>query len=150
MVTMMDDRYNPVTDTYNPHIPVDELSETQRKSIAEAEIRREIENKRKREFARDAAIAAHDQYLDDLARLEQSRQQKEYEHQQFLNKLKESEQIAEKQARIREAKRRYENLSFFKKLFTKKIDYFKQGIGYYKSSDMTIDQIDNLYQGKSR
>ena len=149
----LNERYNPVTDTLNLS-PSDKIDDNERLNRIGLAQKREMDAKRRLEEKRQDAITSYEKYEDDKYRIEvyerQQRMQEEYNQEQERLRQERQEDLAEKQRHIREAKARYDKLSFFKKLFTKKIDSFKQGFGYYKSDDMSIQQIDNLYQGKSR
>lgn len=57
------------------------------------------------------------------------------------------EQLIKKESAIERAKERYASKSAFYRMFHKKVDYFKTGIGYHNTTDMSVEEIDNLYVG---
>lgn len=147
--------YNPITDSHSRIYY--EPEPTPPEVIRAAAIADEVRAKKAEEQRKmDTKIRYYNDlsYVDDVNRIRDAKRQAELEEKnrldQLLKEQEDSIKLAEKQRHITEAKKRYKQLSFFSKLFAKKIDYFKRGVGYYNPDGMTNEQIDNLYQGKSR
>ena len=142
-----EDIYIPSSDTYisGPKTAV---------YIPEGKSRSQLEEEnRVKKLADERRANIKDRYYADQAYnagVDFQRETERIEQEVRYQNMQESMRTAEKQRHITEAKKRYQNLSFFNKLFAKKIDYFKKGPGYYNVDNMTNDQIDNLYTGKGR
>lgn len=144
--------YNPVADTfYKDPSGAKELSPEQRKAVSEAELRRQIRSKERHEELKIGEKAAWDNYEDQLGVIQNSRREKEWkeehEKEQRRKAREEEEKLIEKENAIERAKERYNEKGFFYRMFHKKVDYFKNGLGYHDTNDMTVSQIDNLYTG---
>ena len=62
----------------------------------------------------------------------------------------EEERRYEKSQAIAEAKRRYSKKSAFYRMFHKQIDWHKRGVMHHNPDNMTKEQIDMLYGGRSK
>ena len=148
---MANEYYDPGSDRVYKANNNKELSPEVQKVVDESRLRRELASKENHERLVKQQINAREDYEEQRRQMQMSREFKKYQEEQDrkarISARQAEEQAIQKESAIERAKERYASKSTFYRMFHKKVDYFKTGIGYHDTTEMSVEQIDNLYTG---